>query len=317
MSILRKRGKEKLRFRIMNSRVTSKEFKYLKRLFLKCLKENSDIGRQLDSYYKRIQVYFFYEQTDPNVEKALREFLKDPKVTHHPNSSPASTRSVNGLGCITFFLKHLREFTKKRNDIQNVETYHKNGVFEELCHLVEQKGDSSVHPQSYWMLWNRYRSSNKLELGKEILARLDTDRNHYEVYLMMIKAYPREWIERYWRYFMEQTPAVYKQKYERWKQSIPIDIVYARLITDTLRMINVLYVAEKVPKEKLSNKHKKLLNTLVKTGKLDIENKKGLIERDMGSGALTLINSLNESIFKTSDIFFSVVLDLWKSLHLV
>jgi len=67
MSILRKRGKEKLRFRIMNKRVANREFKYLKRLFLECLKENSDIEKQLDSYYKRIQVYFYYEQADPNV----------------------------------------------------------------------------------------------------------------------------------------------------------------------------------------------------------------------------------------------------------
>ena len=43
---------------MMNERVTNKGFKYLKRLFLECLKENSDIEKQLDSYYKRIQVYF-------------------------------------------------------------------------------------------------------------------------------------------------------------------------------------------------------------------------------------------------------------------
>ena len=312
MSILRKRGKEKLRFRIMNKRVTNKEFKYLKRLFLECLKENSDIERQLDSYYKRIQVYFFYEKTDLNIEKSIREILKDPKYPWRPTSSPASTTSRNGFGCIVFFLKHLRDFTKKRNDIQDVEAYHKNGVFEELCHLVEQKGDSGIHPESYWRLWNLYRGANKLKLGNEILERLDTDRNHYEVYLMMIKAYPKEWVNRYWKYFMPETP-----DYEQMKQNIPIEIVYARLITDTLRSINVLHVTEKVPKEKLLDKHKELLETLIKTGKLDIEKKKNLIERDMGSGALSLIDSLDESILKTSDIFFSTVLDLWKLLHLV
>ena len=317
MSILRKRGKEKLHFKIMNRRVTNKEFKYLKRLFLECLKENSDIEKQLASYYKRIQVCFFYKQTDPNVEKSLKEFLEEPKATHHPTPSPASTTSINGFGCILFFLKHLRDFTKERKDIQNVEAYHKNGVFEELCHLVEQKGDSSIHPESYWMLLELYRRTNKLKLGNEILARLDTDRNHYEVYLMMIEAYPKEWVERYWRYFMKESPAMYEQRYEQWKQSVPVDIVYARLITDTLRMINALYVAKKVPREKLLNKHKKLLDILIKTGKLDIKKKKSLIERDMGSGALALIDSLDEGIFKTSDIFFSIVLDLWKSLHLV
>lgn len=321
MSILRKRGKEKLRFRIMDTRVTNKEFKYLKRLFLECLKENSDIEKQLDSYYKRIQVYFYYEQADPNVEKSMREFLKNPNVTRPAKPSPASTTSFEGLGCIVFFLKHLEDCTKKRKDIQNIEVYHKNGVFEELCHLVEQKGDSSIHPESYWMLWNFYRRTSRLKFGNEIIERLDTDRNHYEVYLMMIRAYPKEWVDRYWRYFMDKTPTIYKQDYEQWKQGvpikIPIKIVYARLITDTLRSINALFVAEKVPREKLSNKHKKLLNNLIETGKVDIEKKKSLIERDMGYGALSLVESLDESIFKTSDIFFSAVLDLWKSLQLV
>jgi len=317
MSILRKRGKEKLRFRIMNKRVTYKDFKYLKHLFVECLRENGDIEKQLDSYYKRIQVYFFYEQTEPNVEKSLIEFLKDPEAPHHPSSKPAFAQSRKGLGCIMFFVKHLKEFTEKRKDIENVDAYHKNGIFEELCHLVEHKGDSSIHPASYGILWRLYKIAGKQSLGNEIIAHLDTDRNHYEVYNMMVKAYPKEWIERYWRYYMGETPDAYEQKYQQWKRNIPKDIVHARLITDTLRMINVLYVAEKVPREKLPNKHKKLLNTLIETGKLDIEKKKSLINKDMGSGALSLIDSLDESIFKTSDVFFSVVLDLWKSLRLV
>jgi len=317
MSILRKRGKEKLRFRIMNKRVTNKEFKYSKRLFLECLRENSGIEKQLDSYYDHIQIFFFYKQSDSNVEKSLREFLKDPNLTRPSGHTPASTVSRKRLGCIVFFLKHLRDLTKKRSDIQDIEAYHKNGVFEELCHLVEQKGDSSIHSESYWMLWHHYRRINKLEFGNEIISQLDTDRNHYEVYLMMIKAYPKEWIERYWRYYMVGTPEKYEQDYEQWKQSIPIKIVYARLITDTLREISVLHVAKRFPKKKLPNEHKKLLDFLVETGKERIKKKKSLIERDMGSGALSLIDSLDESIFKTSDIFFSIVLDLWKSLHLI
>jgi len=315
MSILRKKGKEKLRFRIMNRRVTNKDFKYLKRLFLKCLKENNDIEIQLDSYYKRIHVFFFYERTETSVEKSIRDFLRDQEASIHPSPSPALAISRDGFGCIAVFLKHLNDFTKKRRDIQNVEAYHENGLLEELCHLVEQKGDSSIHPKSYWALRNLYSPAHAL--GNEIIARLDTDRNHYEVYLMMINAYPKEWVERYWRYFMEETPVMYEQNYEQWKQSIPIKIVYARLITDTLRSINVLFVAKRVLREKLLDKHKELLDTLIKTGKLDVEKKKSLIERDMGSGALSLVDSLDESIFKTSDIFFSVVLDLWKSLHLL
>lgn len=215
MNISRKKGKEKLRFRIMDrKRVTTKDFKYLKRLFLECLKVNEDIEKRLDSYYKRIQVCFFYEQTDPDVEKALRQFLESSDLTRNPASSPAFARSRKGLGCIMIFLKHLMDFTKERKDVANVRTYHKNGIFEELCHLVEHRGDSGVHRESYWTLWNLYRRANLLKSGNEIISQLDTDRNHYEVYLMMLKAYPKEWIERYWRYFKEDTPATYEKKYE-------------------------------------------------------------------------------------------------------
>lgn len=317
MSILRKRGKEKLRFRIMDRRVTNKDFRYFKRLFLECLKENGDIEKQLDFYYRRIQVLFFYEQTDPQVEKSVKEFLKDPEWSHHPTSRPALAVSREGLGCIPFFIKHMREYTKRRDDIEKHESYHKNGIFEELCHLVEQKGDSNLHPASYGRLWNIYRNSGKLEHGNQILAQLDTDRNHYEVYLMVMTSYPKEWTERYCRYFMEVNPEEYKQKYEQWKKNIPSDIVYARLIVDTLRTIGVLHVAEKVPLEKLSDNQKELLDTVIRTGKLDFEKKRSLIEKDMGIGALILVDSLDEGIFKTSEIFFSIILDLWKSLHLV
>lgn len=43
----------------MNNRVINQDFKYLKRLFLKCLNENEDIAELLDENYKHIQIYFF------------------------------------------------------------------------------------------------------------------------------------------------------------------------------------------------------------------------------------------------------------------
>lgn len=318
MSILRKRGKAKLRFRIMNRRVPNKEFKYFKRLFLECLRENKDVEKQLDSYYKCIQVGFFYEKNDPNALKSLREFFKDPNLTRSLISSQrAFAFSKNGFGYIGFFLKYLKEYIEERKYIQNIEGYKKNAVFEELCHLVEQRGGYSVYPESWLTLLNLYERTNRLKRGEKILDELYRDRGHYEVYLMVIKAYPKEWVERCWRYFMKETPAMYAQNYEQWKQSIPIDIVYAKLITDTLRAINVLCVAKRVSKEKLSDKQKKLLDILIRTAKAHVKKRKGLIERDMGSSALSLIDSLDESIFKTDDVFFSVVQDRWKSLHLV
>ena len=312
MSILRKKGKPKLRFTNMSKRVINREFKYLKKLILECLKENEDIEKQLDSYYRRIQIFLFYESTEKNVAESIRAFFNDPDMIAPCQPKPAVAVSVKGLGCIVFFLKHFKEFTEKRNDIVDVEAYHKNGIFEELCHLVEQKGDSSIHPESYWQLWNSYRWANKLSAGNEIIDQLDTDRNHYEVYLMVIKAYPIQWIDRCWKYSMCEGP-----DYTKMKGKIPIEILHARIIVDTLRSINVQYVINRFPKENILDKHKDLLNKLFDTTKKDYDEKKKIIEKELGYGAVSIIDSLPEGIFKTPNIFFSVILDLWKALHLI
>jgi len=315
MSILRKRGKEKLRFRVMNSKVTNSDFKYLKRLFLDCLNENQDITKQLDETYKLIQVFFFDESTDPDVENILRKTLEDSTITKSPKPIPAFAQSKKNIGCIMMFVKHLHEISKKREDIKDIEKYHKNGIFEELCHLVEQKGDSSIHSSDYWALWKRYSDKGLSNYGNEIIARLDTDRNHYEVYSMMIRAYADDWINRYWKYFEE--PFDYDKEYEVWKKNIPINVVLARLVTDYLRLANVLYVVEKVPCEKTSETSLKQLVEMKEKGKHVLESRKNLIRRDMGSTALNIIESLDEKTFTTSDIFFSVISDLWKSLALI
>lgn len=316
MSILLKEGKEKIHFSIMNNRVTERDFEYLKRLFLECLEENHHIDEQLDRIYQLIQVYFFHEVTDSKVENSLRTILNDQSIKSPKEPNPAFTQSKKNFGCIMVFVKHLQEFTRKRSDITDIQAYHKNGIFEELCHLVEQNGDSSIHPESYWTLWRLYKNQNLLQYGNEIIAQLDTDRNHYEVYLMVIRAYPNDWIKRYWRYFMAETKEQYEQKYQQWKNKILDRIVYARLITDTLRNFNAYCVAKKVPKEKLSDENKELLDKLIETGKLRLEQFKSLIEKDVGFDAPSLINSLDESIFKTPESFFNTILSLWKSLYL-
>lgn len=316
MSILRKKGKEKLLFKIMNTQVSNSVFKNLKMLILKCLNENPDITKRLDKSYKLIQIYFFYDAKDPNVESILQRTLNDSNVTFVPKPNPALAQSRKNIGCILVFIKHLEEFTKKRKDIEDVEEYQKNGLFEELCHLVEHKGDSSICPKSYWKLWAFYRKRNLLGYGNEIIARLDTDRNHYEVYLMMLKAYPDMWIERYSNYYLLTTDQFRKQ-YEQQKRNTPIEIVYARLVTDFLRSLNVFYVAEKARKESISEKNRKILEALIETGKRDIQGKRDLIEKDMGEVALTLADSMDEKVFQTPEIFFGVILDLWKNLKLI
>jgi hypothetical protein len=270
---------------------------------------------QLDEMYKLIQVCFFYESTDPNVENTLRNTLHDSSISHSSKPTPATAQSRKNIGCIMMFLKHLDEISRKREDIKDIEKYHKNGIFEELCHLVEQKGDGSVHSNDYWELWKRYSDKGLNQHGNEIIARLDTDRNHYEVYSMMIRAYADDWVVRCWKYFEE--PFDYSKEYEGWKKNIPINVAFARLVTDYLRLVNVLYVVEKVPREKISETSLKSLANMREKGKHVLESRKNLIRRDMGSTALNIIESLNEEMFTRSDIFFSVILDLWKSLALI
>jgi hypothetical protein len=307
MSILRKKGKEKLRFKIMNNRVPNPKFKSLKGLIIKSLNENPDITEKIDKYYKIIQIYFFYEVKDPHVLSSMQQILKDPKITDIPKAKPALAISRKNIGCVLIFVKHLEETTQKRTDIENVEDYQKFGLFEELCHLVEQKGDSSVFPRSNWVLWNLYLKKNLLGYGNQIIEQLDADRNHYEVFSMMLKAYPDMWVTRYCKYY-SSTIEQFRQQYEQQKKDTPIEVVYARLITDFLRNLNFLHVAKKAEKEKISEKQRKLLATLTETGETDVQDKKKLIERDMGPTALSVIDCIDEPVFKTPEIFFPLSL---------
>ena len=316
MSILMKRGKEKLSFRIMNNCVSNRDFKYLKELCVTSLNENQDIAEKLDNIYKRIQVYFYYEATDPNVVTSLRDTLDDPSIKNPIKTVPGITYSRKNIGCILFFLKHYNEFIRKRTDIKNVKGYIKNGLFEDFCHLVEQNGDGSIHPKSDWRLWNTYYQQGLMVLGNQIVNRLDTDRNHYEVYLMMLRAYPDDWVIRYSKYF-STSPEEYRKGYKICKKKNPARIAYALLVTHYLRTRNVLYVAEHAKKEKILEKNKKLLRKLIEDGKNDIESKRTLINKDMGRVTLSLIDCIDESVFKTPDIFFSVVFDLWENLKLI
>lgn len=311
MSILRKRGLPKLRFRKMSNLVANKKFKYVKNLILECLKENPEIEQKLDSFYHQIQVFIFDNCLEKNTVESIETFLDDHNTNTKVGSIPALAISRKGQGCIAIFLKHLNEFTNKRTEIVNVAAYHKNGFFEELCHLVEHKGDSSAHSKSYIALWRRYYSLNWLVFGNEIIANLDTNRNHYEVYLMMIDAYPNEWVERCWKFFA--SPILDYSK----MVGVPKKIVHTRIVVDLLHTIGMKYVIEKVPEEQISDSNNKLLHNLIKSNKERLDAQKKLLETEVGLGAVTIIDSLPEEIFKTPTNFFTVILDLWTSLRLV
>lgn len=319
MQSLRKRGKEKLRFRKMSHKISNKNFKYFKRLFLECIRENEGIANSLNKYYRRIQVFFFYDRKDPNVGKAVKDILNFPAIPNLTDTKPSTAISRDNLGCICFFIHHINEYTSKRNDINDIRGYHKNGIFEELCHLVEQKGDSSILPESIDELIKLYSKflGKKIEVGLEIIHHLDTNRNHYEVYLMIMKAYPKTWFDRFTKFYEgESDPILYREKYEGWKKEFPKEIAIARLFSDYIKNLSFMFVLKKFPKKTLSKGQEEILNNAISIGNLNLESKKELLLTDLPL-AESYIDSIAESLFETPERFFKFILDFWKRFNLV
>lgn len=163
----------------MNDKVTISEFERLTNLCKNCLKENPNVLESLNALYESISINFLYETQDKEIT-----YITNLKPT------PAISKSRNKIGSILVFIKHLEQMTAKRTDITDIQAYQKNGLFEEFCHLVDQNGDCSVHPEAYGELWNLYKSRGYdwLNAGNEIIAHLDQDRNHYTVFYMLLKA---------------------------------------------------------------------------------------------------------------------------------
>ena len=108
--------------------------------------------------------------------------IADPSFEDTIGPNVGVTYSGKKFGCVSLLLKHYKDAIEKRTDITEIESYTKNGVFKEFCHLVEQEGDSSIHPNAYEQLWKRYVNISQQSFGNKIMHRLDTDRNHYTVY---------------------------------------------------------------------------------------------------------------------------------------
>ena len=115
-----------------------------------------------------------------------------------------------------------------------------------------------------------------MNYGNELITRLDTDRNHYEVYQIMAKAYPDDWVERYQNYSSGSTGDRYRIQYEEMKPSAPIRIAYARLVADTLRSIEFTYVLKRVPRDRLCLRNATILDRMIDNARLDLEGKKAL-----------------------------------------
>lgn len=213
----------------------------------------------------------------------------------------------------------MNEYLEKRDDIDDITSYHKNGVFEELCHLVEQKGDSSILPDSADEIFQLYYKSlgrRRIDVGFEIITSLDSNRNHYEVYLMMMKAYPKSWFDRFTRFYEgESDPIIYKGKYEGWKESFPKEISLARLFSDYLKNLSFMFVIKEFPRDLLSTEEGKKLDNAISLGNMNLESKKELLITDLPESESS-IDSINRHTFETPEVFFSFILDFLKTNNL-
>ena len=319
MNSLRRKGKEKIRFRSMNPRITSRNFQNFKRLFIECLRENYEIKRILNQNYSRIQVYFFWETSDPGVEVAVRQALNDNSYTFSTTPIPATTISRNRRGCILVFLGHLMERIKQRDDIKDIQKYYKNGFFEELCHLVEHRGDIRSFPPSYDELWELSLKSQPRKYWdaiREVIFKLVADRNHYEVYLMVIKSYPQDWIDRYYLYFTNDADTTkHKENYENWKKTTNDRIALARLLAHYLGNLATLLASFHLSTEVITEEQKDKLDFMTAMGNDVVKSKLNLIKED-NQVAYELLKSLDECIYQSRDSYFSFILKLWKSVKL-
>jgi|GEM_PF-4512099 len=294
----------KLKFELKSSSVLSSDFKRLKRLALTCLNENPDVTTQLDFFYKKIYLKFFYDNSE---------------LEYDGNDvAPASTSSSEKIGTITFFTKYFNTFLEQRSDIVDKNSYIKNGIFEEFCHLVEHKGDGDLVPVEWAELLKKYEQNNQWFFGNKIMRQLLEDRNHYTVFSMMLHAYPNDWVKRYSKYFSTESPEQYEKKYYQNKNDVPLNIVYSILVTDYLRSMSALYIIEEALfKENVSSENQKLLINVRSEGIKIVDKQKYLIKIEIGQTTSDLLDHyVDESIFKTRYVFFKVIFTLWTKLGL-
>jgi len=311
---------KKLHFiRRKHMRVSRKKVKYFKELFLECLYENEDIIEKLNNNYVSISLCIFYKQSDHSIERTVQKALNDSTIKHTPNSTPGYAISRKEYGCICIFIFYLEQISSKRKDISDIRSYYKNGVFEEICHLVQHNGDSSANEISYLEFGSLYvEALGKTQFERYVLdmwKNLYQDRNHYEVYYMMMQKYPKEWLIRYSNYFFT-SPNIYEKRYESWKRAVSLKLSLAMYISNYLRHIVIFYVVKQIPSSIISDEIIKIrFNKLLLSAQRDIERRRKIIRRD-SPVAYEILKSMDENVFKTSEVYFSFLIDLWQKANL-
>jgi len=291
-------------------KISKKEARYYISLIRECIEENEEIKQELERYYKKIVVYIFKTGKEKQQLKVQSDYF-NRKINTLGAPSPAHATSEMNKGLIIINTDKVIEVSDKRIDIKPIENLHKLMMFEEICHLIEQKGNTLTFPSSAEKLFVKYSNYLKAlgkspDIGLEIIKKLRSNRNHYEVYKMMIKYYPTLFFERFSTVFWEE--GNYNKKYYTWKENLNKNIALARLLSDNfLRKILFIVIGDY---EKYGIEHNKISLTLDKC-KNALEELNQILDSEKPE-LLEQLENIDELIFETHESFFDYVYYLWE-----
>jgi hypothetical protein len=308
--------KKKIRYRRFKANVTLKDAKYYQSLIKECLNENETVKKSLYRNYKTIVVYMFKTGSEDEQIKVMKNFFGRNYRGFDRKDSATHVTSERKKGLFIINTENVKKHSDKRSDYEKIRDYHKLMMFEELCHLVEQKGDSLMFPSSANQLFTKYTDYLKTvglepDLDFEIIKNLRGHRNHYEVYRMMAQSYPELFFKRWSTVFWDE--GEYIQKFNGWKKSLNQNIALARLISDyTYRKILLIilgshdsYGIERNVVESTLEKCEKALDelhTILETEKPEL---------------IVHLRNIDESVYLTPKNFWDYILFLWEKNKLI
>jgi len=219
-------------------------------------------------------------------------------------------------GLIIVNTDEVHKSSNKRRDIKNIKGYHKLMMFEEICHLVEQKGDVNIFPNIINVFFREYSDYLKTlgkspDVGLEIIRKLNGHRNHYEVYRMMAEGYPELFYTRWSKVFWNE--GGYRNNYLLWKTRMNQKIALARLASDyiyrkILYTIICDYSSYGIQDNRVEETIIKCKRALTELDDILVDEKPEL---------LTKLSKIDESVYHSRESFFTFVLSLWKDCDLL
>ena len=305
-----------IKYKRFKANVTKNEAKYYQSLIKECLRENNKVEKSLYKDYKNIEVYIFKTANEDEQIKVMKTFFGRKFTGFTRKDSATLVTSERNKGLFIINTEYVKKSSNKRRDYEKIRDYHKLMMFEELCHLVEQKGDSPMFSSSANQLCTKYVDYLKTidlepDLGYEIIKNLSGHRKHYEVYRMMVQSYPELFFKRWSIVFWDEGD--YIQKYNGWKKNLNQKIALARLVSDyILRKILLLIIGSHdsygIERKRVESTLEKCENALVELHTILETEEPELIGQ---------LRNIDESVYVSPNNFWDYILFLWEKNNLM